>query len=128
MKSGVLRAILVFTTTLLVKREDMSVANKMDFQRVTMSDTTKIMNNDNTNKARNNKYRGVVKRSIYKAPTPGLEYVVFEYGERMKPGSFKTMIELMAEHMASTLKKGRPEATKAIKNIPAGLLIMNLQT
>ena len=33
----------------------------------------------------------------------------------MKPGSFKTMIESMAEPMASTLKYGGLEASKAIK-------------
>ena len=33
----------------------------------------------------------------------------------MKPGSFKTMVESMAEHMAATLKYGGPEASKAIK-------------
>ena len=42
-------------------------------------------------------------------------HVVFEYGERMKPGSFKTMMESMAEHMAATLKHGGPEASRAIR-------------
>ena len=40
---------------------------------------------------------------------------MFEYDEWMKPGSFKTMIKCMAEHMADKLKYGGPEASKAIK-------------
>ena len=37
----------------------------------------------------------------------------------MKPGSFKTMMESMAEHMASTLKHGGPAASMAIKKAEA---------
>ena len=44
----------------------------------------------------------------YRAPTLGLEHVVFEYGERMKPGNYKTIIESIAEHMAGALKCGGP--------------------
>ena len=33
----------------------------------------------------------------------------------MKPDSFKTMVESMADHMAAMLKYGGPEASKAIK-------------
>ena len=69
------------------------------------------MNNESV-KART--YRET-KSTTYKAPTPGLEHIVFEYGKQMKPGSFKTMMESMAEHMAGVLKKGDPEAAKAIK-------------
>ena len=61
------------------------------------------------------KYRGTRPSTAYKAPTEGLSHVVFEYGERMKPGSFKAMMESMAEHMAATLKHGGPEASRAIK-------------
>ena len=54
-------------------------------------------------------YHGTRAATNYKAPTPNLEHIVFKYGERMKPGSFKTMVKLMAEHMVATLKYGRPE-------------------
>jgi hypothetical protein len=60
-------------------------------------------------------YRGTKAATSYKAPTSGLEHIVFEYGERMKPGSFKTMVESMAEHMSAALKYGGPEASKAIR-------------
>jgi hypothetical protein len=53
--------------------------------------------------------------TAYKAPTEGLSHIVFKYGERMKPGSFMTMMESIAEHMAATLKYGGPEASRAIK-------------
>ena len=65
--------------------------------------------------AKTRSYRGTKAVTNYKAPTSGLEYIVFEYGGEMKPGSFKTMIESMAKHMAATLKYGGPEASKAIK-------------
>ena len=51
-------------------------------------------------------YRGTKAATSYKAPTIGLEHIVFEYGHKMKPGSFKTMMESMAEHMSATLKYG----------------------
>jgi hypothetical protein len=35
----------------------------------------------------------------------------------MKLGSFKTMMKLIAEHMATTFKYGGPEASKAIKKV-----------
>ena len=60
-------------------------------------------------------YRGAKAATNYKAPTTGLEHIIFEYGERMKPGSFKTMVESMAEHMSAALKYGGPEASKAIR-------------
>ena len=60
-------------------------------------------------------YRGTKATTSYKAPTSGLEHTVFEYGKTMKSGSFKTMVESMAEHMAATLKYGGPEVSKAIK-------------
>ena len=60
-------------------------------------------------------YHGNKTTTQYKAPTSGLEHIVFKHGERMKPGSFKTMIGSMSEHMASTLKYGGPEASRAIK-------------
>ena len=59
-------------------------------------------------------FRGTKTATNYKAPTSGLEHSVFEYGERMKPGSFKSMIESIPVHMASTLKYGGPEASRAI--------------
>ena len=64
-------------------------------------------------------YRSTKPPTAYKAPTEGLLHVVFKYGERMKPGSFKTMMESMAEHMAATLKHGGPEASRAIKKAEA---------
>ena len=60
-------------------------------------------------------YRGTKAATSYKAPTSGLEHIVFKYGKKMKSGSFKMMFESMAEHMAATLKYGGPEAPKAIK-------------
>ena len=65
------------------------------------------------------RYRGPKPSTAYKAPTEGLSHVVFEYGEGMKPGSFKTMMESMAEHMAAMLKHGGPEASRAIKKAQA---------
>ena len=56
--------------------------------------------------AKSRTYRGTKTVTNYKAPTSGLEHIVFEYGKKMKPGSFKTMVESMAEHMAATLKYG----------------------
>ena len=44
------------------------------------------------------------KDTNYKAPTLNLEHIVFEYNKIMKPRSFKTIIESMAEHMTATLK------------------------
>ena len=65
--------------------------------------------------AKSRAYQGTKTATSYKAPTSGLEHIVFEYGEKMKPGSFKSMVESMAEHMAATLKHGGPEVSKAIK-------------
>ena len=65
------------------------------------------------------RYHGAKPSTTYKAPTEGLLHVVFEYGERMKPGSFKTMMESMAELMATMLKHGGPEASRAIKKAEA---------
>ena len=65
--------------------------------------------------AKTRAYRGTKTATSYKAPTSGLEHIVFEYGKKMKPGSFKTMVESMAEHMAATLKYGGLDASKAIK-------------
>ena len=48
-------------------------------------------------------------------PTSGLEHIVFEYGEQIKTGKFKFMMESMAKYMAGLLKKGGSEAAKAIK-------------
>ena len=76
-----------------------------------MSDILKI-SNENT---KIHTYH-VPKSATYKAPATGLEHVVFKYGDRMKPGTFKMMMELMAKHMAGALKKGGPEALKAMKN------------
>ena len=64
-------------------------------------------------------YRVTKATTNYKAPTLGLEHIVFEYGEKIKPGNFKTMTESMAEHMAATLKYGGPEASKAINSFQA---------
>ena len=55
------------------------------------------------------------KRSTYKAPAPGLEHLVLEHGEWIKPGSFKTMMDSMVKHMTEVFKKGGPKAAKAIK-------------
>jgi hypothetical protein len=55
------------------------------------------------------------KDTIYKAPTQGLQHVIFEYGEWMKPGIFKSMMESLAEHMANIPKNGGPEAARAMK-------------
>ena len=41
---------------------------------------------------------------------------MFKYGKRMKPGSFRTMIKFMTEHTSGVLKRGGPEASKAMKN------------
>ena len=65
--------------------------------------------------AKSRTYHGTKTITSYKAPTSGLEHIVFEYGKKMKPGSFKTMVESMVEHMADTLKYGGPEVSKAIK-------------
>ena len=65
------------------------------------------------------RYHSAKPSTAYKAPTEGLSHVVFEYGERMKPGSFKTMMESIAKHMAATLKHGGPEASRAIKKAEA---------
>ena len=35
--------------------------------------------------------------------------------KQMKPGSFKSMMESMAKHMTGKIKRGGPEATKAMK-------------
>ena len=58
--------------------------------------------------AKSRTYHGTKTATSYKAPTSGLEHIVFEYGNKMKPGSFKSMVESMAEHMAATLKYGGP--------------------
>ena len=42
MKSGILLAILVFTVTLLVKSEDLSVTNKVDSRRVTIDNMVNL--------------------------------------------------------------------------------------
>ena len=65
------------------------------------------------------RYHSTKTATNHKAPTQGLEHAVFKYGKRMKPGSFKTMVESIAEHIAATLKYGGPEASKAIKRAEA---------
>ena len=60
-------------------------------------------------------YRDANAATSYRAPTAGLEHIVFKYGKKIKPGSFKTMVESMAEHMSAALKYGGPEASKAIR-------------
>ena len=110
MNLGVLGRFLVFTTTLLNKREGFSGFDKLDIRRENMSALLKM--NNKSAKART--YRGT-KTTTYKAPTPGLEHIVFEYGEWMKPGSFKTILESMSEYMVRVPKKGGPKAAKATK-------------
>ena len=64
-------------------------------------------------------YRSAKASTAYKAPTEGLLHIVFKCGERMKPGSFKTMMESITEHMAAMLKHGGPVASRAIKRAEA---------
>ena len=54
-------------------------------------------------------------KSTFKAPTVGLEDVVFDYGAGMRPGDFQGYIERIAEHLAGALKRQGPLASKAIK-------------
>ena len=54
-------------------------------------------------------------KSPFKAPTVGLEDVVFDYGSGMRPGDFQGYIERIAEHLAGSLKRQGPLASKAIK-------------
>ena len=54
-------------------------------------------------------------RSQFKAPTVGLEDVVFDYGGGMCPEDFQGNIEKIAEHLAGALKRQGPLASKAIK-------------
>ena len=110
MNLGILGRLLVFTATLLNKKEGFSEYSRLDIRRVNMSDSSKMNNESATAYT----YRGT-KTTTYKAPTLGLEHTVFKYGEQMKPRSFKTVMESMAKHMARILKKGGPEAAKSIK-------------
>ena len=71
------------------------------------------------NEGAKTRYHSTKPATNYKAPIPNLEHIVFEYDERMKPGSFKTMVESIPEHMAAMLKYGGPEASKAIKRAEA---------
>ena len=54
-------------------------------------------------------------KSTFKAPTVGLEDVIFDYGAGMRPGDFQGYVERIAEHMAGALKRQGPLASKAIK-------------
>ena len=114
---GILGWLLVFTATLLNKRKDFIEYNRLEIRRVIMSASLKMYNES----AKARTYRGT-KTTTYKARIPGLEHIVSEYGKRKKPGSFKTMMKSMAQHMVrvGVLKKGRPEASKAIKNSGPG--------
>ena len=49
--------------------------------------------------------REKILKSTFKAPTVGLEDVVFDYGAGMRPGDFQGYIERIAEHLAATLKR-----------------------
>ena len=71
------------------------------------------------NEGAKTRYCSAKPSTAYKAPMEGLSHIVFEYGERMKPGSFKTMMESMAEHMTATLKYVGLEASKTIKRAEA---------
>ena len=54
-------------------------------------------------------------KSPFKAPTVGLEDVVFDYGAGMRLGDFQGNVERIAEHMAGKVKRHGPLAAKAIK-------------
>ena len=86
------------TAPFLIKREDFSANNKVNIRWDTMSESSK-MSNDSA-KART--YHST-KTTTHKAPTLGLEHIIVKHGEQMKPGSFKTMMESMTEHMAEVL-------------------------
>ena len=54
-------------------------------------------------------------KSPFKAPTVGLEDVVFDYGAGMRPGDFQGNVERIAEHLAGKLKRQGQLAAKVIK-------------
>ena len=58
----------------------------------------------------------------FKAPTPGHEDVIFEYGASMRPGAFQGFLDALSGHMASALKKEGAQAAKAIRKIKAPTL------
>ena len=55
------------------------------------------------------------KEEPFRAPTEGLEHVIFNYGAKMKPGEFQDHLEALAEHLARSMKKCGPMAARAIK-------------
>ena len=69
----------------------------------------------NKNGAKADNDCGGTTTTTYKAPTPGLDHILFKYGGQMKPGSFKSVMKSMAEHKTGVLRNGGPEATKVIK-------------
>jgi hypothetical protein len=99
------------TSTLLIKRKGFRALTSGYLEE--MSGQLKMSEDAKT------RYRSAKSATTYKAPTLGLGHIIFKYGERMKPGSFKTMVESIAEHMAATLNYGGPEASKAIKRAEA---------
>ena len=57
------------------------------------------------------------KKAEAKAPTVGLEDVVFEFGANMRPGDFQGFIDSLSGHMAGALKYGGATAAKAIRKM-----------
>ena len=76
----------------------------MGFRVITSGYLEEMSGQLKMSKGAKTRYHSAKPSTVYKAPTEGLSHIVFEYGERMKPGSFKTMMESIAERMAATLK------------------------
>ena len=69
------------------------------------------------------KGRAYAGKSQFKAPTVGLEDVVFDYGAGMHPGDFQGNVKKLAEHMAGAMKRLGPLASKSIKTQTAPVFV-----
>ena len=70
----------------------------------------------NNSGAGSNKGRSINKQT-FKAPTPGLEDVVFDYEGYGKPEDFKKFLNQLSQHVGVSFKYEAPTMAAAIRNL-----------
>ena len=102
----VLRAILVFSSTFYIKSLSVTTVTTAAGLKTTMAKKQYVPKGATKPKA-----------ATAKAPTVGLEDVVFEFGVNMKPGEFQGSLDSLSGHLAGALKNGGAAAAKAIRKM-----------
>ena len=105
----ILKAILVFSSTFSIK--SLSVTAVTPTRSLVGLETAMAKKHGGTTGTTK------PKAAAAKAPTVGLEDVVFEFGANMRPGDFQGFIDALSGHLAGALKYGGAPAAKAIRKM-----------